>query len=94
MAERAFKLGRTVMTNAITRLIEEDELFSKEVMSALKRYQRCDWGDTCEGDKLRNENALAADERILSVYDTLRGKIWIITEWDRSYTTILFPNEY
>jgi hypothetical protein len=45
-------------------------------------------------DKELNDLAVKTGERILEAYETSKGKIWIITEWDRSATTILFPNEY
>ena len=44
--------------------------------------------------KAENDRALESGDRILSAYETSHGKIWIITEWDRSVTTILFPSEY
>ena len=55
-----------------------------------------DWGDLCKEDKALNDSALAnGNDRILSSYTNENDvKIWIITEWDRSVTTILFPEEY
>jgi hypothetical protein len=54
-----------------------------------------DWGDVCDDDRVANELALLGGERLFSVY---KGeglpKIWVITEWNRSVTTILFPEEY
>ncbi|MBL0023486.1 MAG: plasmid related protein [Saprospiraceae bacterium] len=59
-----------------------------------------DWGDCCEQDQDSNETALQGGGRLFSVYHipaglfALESKIWIITESDRSYTTVLFPSEY
>ncbi len=54
-----------------------------------------DWGDLCEEDKQANEAALKYHLRLLSAYHLSDGtKIWLITEWDRSVTTILLPEEY
>lgn len=60
----------------------------------LQRHALGDWGELSEGDKLQNDLALRdGDERIFSAYDTSFGRVWIITEHDRSYTTILLPSE-
>lgn len=74
-----FSLGRLVCTNRINDKIEQDNEFKKFVEESLARYASGDWGD-----------------RILAVYTQKNTDvtIWIITEWDRSVTTILFPNEY
>ena len=60
----------------------------------LARHLAGDWGDLCEEDKAENELSLKEGFRLLSAYETEIGKIWIITEADRSVTTILFPSEY
>lgn len=91
-----FDLGRIVMTAGIAEKVESDRNFKLFVIDSLESYKWCDWGDTCKDDKKLNDDALKNGDRILAVYiqpktDT---KIWIITEWDRSVTTILFPDEY
>lgn len=91
-----FELGRIVCTAGVHVKTREEEEFNKFIKNSLDRYVMCDWGDTCEEDAQTNDQALVDDERILAVYtypadDTV---IWIITEWDRSATTILFPSEY
>ncbi len=61
----------------------------------LLRHLTGDWGELCEEDKQANEAALKYHLRILSAYHLTDGtKIWLITEWDRSVTTILLPEEY
>jgi hypothetical protein len=61
----------------------------------LQRHQRCDWGVVDKEDWESNDWSLENDERILSAYRLANGvKVWIITESDRSTTTILLPEEY
>jgi hypothetical protein len=87
---KEFELGDIVAT---TRIVEEipPTLF----MELLVRHGSGDWGDLGEEDKEANDLAVELDnDRILSSYHTEFGKIWIITECDRSATTILFPDEY
>jgi hypothetical protein len=86
--------GRIVATRGIASEAENNPTFAKEIAVAFNRYQRKDWGDLCQEDKELNNQALESDGRILAAYQTSKGKIWIITEWDRSTTTILFPEEY
>lgn len=89
------KLGQTVMTRGINNAIAESEDFAKFVTESFKRYLRYDWGNLCDEDKEMNDLALKNDnDRIVARYDNISGNIYIITEWDRSATTILFCNEY
>ncbi len=60
----------------------------------LARHAAGDWGDLCAFDRRQNEGALREGHRVFTSYDTTAGKIWIITEADRSVTTILLPEEY
>jgi hypothetical protein len=60
----------------------------------LTRHATGDWGDLCAFDRRQNEIALRDGYRILSSYDFPAGRVWIITEADRSVTTILLPEEY
>ena len=96
----SFKLGRLVMTRGVNDLVAEDEAFAKFVISSLARHRRGDWGDVGDEDKLTNDAALKHGLRLLSAYNDDRfpkngvATIWIITEADRSASTILFPDEY
>jgi hypothetical protein len=62
----------------------------------LRRHHCGDWGDElCAEDKAANEQALKDGSRLLSCYRTPAGdRLYIITEWDRSMTTIMLPSEY
>jgi len=90
-----FNLGRTYLTRGVNDLVAENLEFAKFVMDSLKRHASDDWGDLCEADKRENEYALGKYLRLLSsyTYDD-NQKVWVITEADRSVTTILFPDEY
>jgi hypothetical protein len=68
---------------------------SMEMAAALRRHRECDWGNLGEDDKRANNQALKHGERLLSAYETASGtKFWIITEANRSITTILLPEDY
>jgi len=91
----AINMGRLLMTRGVNDLVAEDEAFAKFVMSSLTRHQRGDWGNLTDEDKQENELSLKEGYRLLSAYESESlPKIWIITEADRSATTILFPDEY
>lgn len=85
-----FPLGKIVTTkNAFDKLNPED------VVSALSRHRRGNWGELNDKDKEMNQQALENGNRIFSTYRDRKGtKFWIITEADRSVTTVLFPEEY
>jgi hypothetical protein len=89
-----FSLGQVVVTRGVNSLMAEDHDFEKFVYLSLKRHSRGDWGDICEEDKKENEFSLENGYRLLSSYKDGSKKIWIITEADRSATTVLFPHEY
>ncbi|MCA9908752.1 MAG: hypothetical protein H6832_09270 [Planctomycetes bacterium] len=85
-----FELGLTVMTPGA-----RDAIPPMQMMRALRRHARGDWGDLDPDDLRANEDALKHGDRLLSAYRTESGtKFWIITEADRSATTVLLPDEY
>ena len=88
-------LGQTVMTRAVGNAVVENFQFYQFAFSSLERYKNHDWGDMPREDKRMNDLAVKNnDDRIVARYNSEYGDIYIITEWDRSYTTILFVNEY
>ncbi len=90
-----FKTGQLVTTRGVNDLIADNAKFAKHVYQSLQRHAVGDWGDVCEEDRTANELALQNGERLFSVYKMEElATIWIITEWDRSVTTVLFPEEY
>ena len=85
-----FDLGRLTITRGAL-----DTLEHRDVLAAVHRHVTGDWGDVDKEDWQSNERALREDTRLVSVYHSSVGvKFYIITEWDRSYTTILLPSEY
>lgn len=85
------KIGNLVATRGIASAVERDKNFAKFIAVSFGKYMRQDWGDTCEEDwKLNDEAVKSGCDRIVAKYDN----IFIITEWDRSVTTILFTEEY
>ena len=87
-----FSLGNIYMTRGVNELVAENIDFSSFVLESLDRHRKGEWGDLEEEDKQENELSLKEGFRLLSAYEA-EGlpKIWIITEADRSATTILFP---
>lgn len=89
-AETKFWLGKFFMTAPASRTLDMED-----VLIALKRHHAGDWGELCEEDIATNENALQLGGRLFSTYHNPKGvKFWIITEADRSATTVLLPEDY
>ena len=92
------KLGQIVATRGVVGLMRENNDFAAFVHRAFQRYLCADWGELCESDRKQNDRALAhGGDRILAAYTHpahQEWKFWIITEWDGSATTLLFPDEY
>jgi hypothetical protein len=85
----SFSLGQMVITsNASLRLPTE------VVLTALHRHASGDWGDLCPEDTLANDTALIHGGRLLSAYGQGDDRFWIITEADRSATSVLLPEDY
>ena len=95
-----FQTGQIVATRGVFDLASEDSDFAQFVQKSLNRHVKGDWGDVDDEDKLPNDQSLKQGLRLLSAYNDDRfpkhgiSTIWIITEADRSATTILFPDEY
>ncbi len=96
------QFGRFILTQGITFDVDKNIEFSKFVQSCVKRHARHDWGELEKEDIEANNSALKDGDRLFSSYkipeklsaEIRENKIWIITEHDRSATTILFPSEY
>jgi hypothetical protein len=84
-------LGRVVATPGALNLLSKS---GGHPFDYLARHATGDWGELCAFDRRQNEIALREGNRVLSSYDAPSGRIWIITEADRSVTTILLPEEY
>ncbi len=85
-----FPLGRLLVTPGALASIP-----AEEIGAALRRHASGDWGEACPEDRDENELSLNEGYRLLSVYRSVAEvKFWIITEADRSSTTVLLPDEY
>ena len=96
-----FELGRVVMTSGVKERVEQDPSMRSFLDGCLKRHSVGDWGYLDEEDRKINDAALEAErtgegelDSLMSVYKKDGSEYWIITEWDRSVTTILLPDEY
>ncbi len=93
---KKLKTGPLYLTCGVADRVSVDADFALFLDDCLKRYLMRDWGDLCEEDAKANDAAFRnGDDRILASYKATDGtKLWIITECDRSATTVLFPDEY
>lgn len=90
-----FPLGRTVTSAKINEAMSSNPLFAVHVYGCFNRHVACNWGDLSAEDKKSNDEAVNNQGRIFSSYEHKTfPKVWIITEWDRSATTVLFPEDY
>lgn len=97
-----FSPGIIYTTAGVNELRNQNEEFNSFVFTSLTRHLSCDWGDIDPEDEQLNLESLSPTNpgRLFSSYHFPQHtnlndwKIWIITEWDRSATTILFPHEY
>jgi len=92
MSERLFELGRVVATPRALEAIAEA---GDDLATFLDRHGAGDWGDLSDEDRQENEFSLPRRLRLFSAYKLSDGrKVWVITEADRSMTTLLLPEEY
>ena len=95
-----FHTGQIVATRGVYDLARQNPDFAQFIQKSLNRHVKGNWGDVDGEDKQTNAQALKQGTRLLSAYNDDRfpkqgvATIWIITEADRSATTILFPDEY
>jgi predicted transcriptional regulator len=87
-------IGNVLVTKKAAELLKEKQEFAMFVKTCLERYRRADWGDTSQEVKQLNQHILERNMRLFSSYES-KGfpEIWITTEPDRSYSTIMFPDE-
>ena len=87
-----FALGQTFITPGAEEALQ---IAGQTAIEFLRRHMSCDWGELSEDDIAENELSLKQGFRLLSNYQTGKGQqLWIITEADRSATTVLLPSEY
>jgi len=90
MSTVKFPLGRLLATRTAASIISP-----ADVAEAIRRHSYGDWGEVCKEDRAENEFSLEHGFRIMSIYTSSDGvRFWIITEADRSSTTVLLPEDY
>lgn len=92
---KKFDVGQIIMTAGIMTRAATDAGFLEFITDSFKRFIKGDWGNVSDDEK--NDNDLAVkhgDDRIMAMYEKDNQPVYIITEWDRSVTTILFAEEY
>ncbi len=88
----SFSLGQVVATPGALEVLRKA---NQSAIGFLARHLRGDWGEVCKEDWSANDQAVENGTRLLSAYRTSKDeRIWIITEADRSATTLLLPDEY
>ncbi len=87
-----FALGQMVVTKGADEALAQ---CNASMLSYLRRHSFGDWGEVDKADKRANDAGVNEEDRLLSAYTLPDGtRIWVITEWDRSVTTCLLPDEY
>ena len=89
-----FPSGKIYVTRGVNDEMAESAEFALFVRQSLDKHLRGDWGDVSKDDKAENEFSLNKHLRLFSVYKNGSTTIWVISEADRSATTVLFPSEY
>ncbi len=84
-----FTLGQIVATQGASSVLEQPQM-----LEMLQRHHALEQGDLCASDYKENLNAVKNGNRIFSAFHTADEKVWVITEADRSVTTVLLPEEY
>ncbi len=100
MVTPAVQLGQLVTTASISSHMSADLSFHTFIFTSVSRHHEGDWGEVCEEDRFVNDLALTSGSRLVSVYycssdhSYESDRIFIITEADRSVTTVLWAGEY
>jgi len=93
--EQLFNTGQIYLTCGVNNQITNNAKFAIFISDSLNKHIKGEWGEISEDDKEENHFSLSRDLRLFSAYERKNlPKIWIITEADRSVTTVLFPDEY
>lgn len=92
LPKNQLRIGQILATPGALAALRES---NASLHGLLVRHMQGDWGDVGPEDWTANDQALIRSERILSAYSIENNQtLWIITEWDRSMTTVLLPEEY
>lgn len=93
--KQLFELGEIAITPGIEKKLRTEDIDIEDINIALERHMNGDWGDLSDEDIKANNQGLNGSDSLYSDYTSKKGtNFWIITEWDRSATTFLLPEEY
>ena len=88
-------IGQILVTKGVVELARENKQFAAFVQTSLDRYRKGDWGEMSDGDKRLNDLSEETGRLVLSSYESdVFPEIWIMTNPDRSYSTVMLPEEY
>jgi predicted transcriptional regulator len=88
-------IGHILVTGGIAELARDNKRFASFVQTSLDRYRRGDWGEMTEGDKQLNDISEETGRLVLASYEAdILPEIWIMTSPDRTYSTVMLPDEY
>lgn len=90
-AKQPLALGQLLITPHAQHYLMQHDI---SAMDLIQRHQQGDWGDLVADDAQANRDALVYGYRVMSSYQVGSGKVWVITEADRSATTVLLPDDY
>jgi hypothetical protein len=86
-----FSLGQVVVTRNCLNFAQE---YGVNLTELVERHVSGDDGDLCKADQQLNDLAIKTDGRVFSSYTINKTKVYVITEWDRSYTTVMLAEDY
>lgn len=86
-----FSIGNVVATPGALDLLDRAGC---NASALLAMHQRGEWGDVCADDAAENNRSILAGNRLISAYTLCKERLWVVTECDRSVTTLLLPEEY
>lgn len=89
-----FPMGTLTFAPELAHDVEQGNLPMVDVIQAVARHLHGDYGDIDPEDRRMNHDAVAMGGRVFSAYGLRTGRVWVITEADRSVTTVLYPSEY
>lgn len=88
-------IGNIYTTPSVADEMGRNDWFRYDVHAAMAKFATGDWGECFESDAEFNDYAIeAAEEKIIGVYDTNAGRVWVMAEPWKEATTILFESEY
>jgi hypothetical protein len=93
MSDKALPVAKFRLGRLVTTAHAQEALRNEDILAGIGRHQAGDWGEVDQDDRCANDRALVERNRIVSAYRSNGVRFWIITEPDRSSTTVLLPED-